>query len=115
MTNPSTVSYGNIVGEWVLTVTLSPATVAPNTTVEQTFTVQGLKAGDFIDITKPTVQAGLGIVNSRVTAANTLGIGFVNATAASILPTASEAYLINVARPDNLNATGAGALLTQIT
>jgi hypothetical protein len=39
----------------------------------------------------------------------------VNATAASILPTAAEVYLVNVARPDNLNSTGTGALITQIT
>ncbi len=115
MTNPSTVSYGNIVGEWILSVTLSPASVAPNTTAEQTFTVQGLKTGDFIDVNKPTLQAGLGIVNSRVSATNTLAIGFVNSTAATITPTAAEVYQVNVARPDNLNSTSTGALITQIT
>jgi hypothetical protein len=78
---------------------LTPAVVAPNTTAEQTFTVAGLQVGDFVNVTKPTVQAGLGIVNSRVSAANTLAIGFVNATSATITPTAGEIYTVNMDRP----------------
>ena len=113
MTNPSTMSSGNIKGEWVLSVTLSPASVAPNTTSEQTFTVPGLALGDFIDINKPSVQAGLGIVNSRVSAANTLAVGFLNNTAATITPTASEVYQVNVSRPENL--ANNVSILTQIT
>lgn len=113
MPGPTTISRGNISGEWVLSCTLSPASVAPNTTVEQTFTVNGLVVGDFIDVNKPTVQNGLGIVNSRVSAANTLAIGFVNATAATITPTASEIYSVNVSRPENLSA--GNSVLTQIT
>lgn len=115
MTNPSTVPQGNIAGNWLLGPTLSPISVAPNTTAEQTFTVNGLKVGDFIDVGKPTVQAGLGIVNARVSAANTLAIAFINATAATITPTASEVYEIGVTRPDNLNSSGTAPLLTQIS
>lgn len=115
MPNPSTTPQGNIIGNWLLGVTLSPASVAPNTTAEQTFTVQGLKVGDFVDIGKPTVQAGLGIANARVSAANTLAVAFANLTAATITPTAAEVYEVGVTRPDNLNATSTAPLLTQIT
>ena len=76
---------------------LTPALIVLNTTAEQTFTVPGLEVGDTVlSINKPTAQAGLGIVNWRVSAANTLAITFINATGASITPT-SEAYKIVIA------------------
>ena len=72
---------------------LSPVAVAANTTAEQTFTVNGLVAGDTVlAVNKPTAQAGLGIVGWRVSAANTLAITFSNNTAAPITPTAAEVY-----------------------
>jgi len=74
--------------------TISPAIVATITTAEQTFTLNGLAVGDFVAVSKPTAQAGLGIAGARVTAANTLGITFVNPTAAGITPTATETYLV---------------------
>jgi hypothetical protein len=112
MPNPSTISYGNIKAQWVLAITISPSSVAPNTTVEQTFTVNGLLLGDMVDISKPTTQTGLGIVNTRVSAANTLAIAFINATAATITPTANEVYYIEVSRPENL--TSNNSALAQI-
>ena len=49
--------------------TQSPASVAANTTAEQTFTVTGLATTDFVfAVNKPTAQAGLGIVNWRIIA-----------------------------------------------
>ena len=68
------------------------------TTSEQTVTVPGLEVGDFVSVVKPTHQAGLGVVNARVSAKNTLAITFVNPTAAGITPTASEIYLVLHAR-----------------
>lgn len=89
---------GNIAYSEILSSVLSPAVVAPNTTAEQTFTITGLAVGDFVNIVKPTAQAGLGIVNSRVSAANTLAITYMNATSATITPTAAETYLVGVDR-----------------
>ena len=77
-----------------LTATLSPASVAANNTAEQTFTVTGLAVGDVVFVNKPTSQAGLGIAGVRVSAANTLAITFINATASPIVPTASEVYQV---------------------
>jgi len=97
---------GNIVKEAVISVTLSPALIVLNTTAEQTFTVNGLKTGDWVDVNKPTAQAGLGIVGCRVSAANTLGITFSNNTASSITPTAAQVYTVLVARPDRVITDG---------
>jgi hypothetical protein len=114
MPNPTTIPAGNIKGNWVLSVTLSPSSVAPNTSAEQTFTVNGLLLGDFIDVGKPTSQAGLILGNARVSAANTIAIVFGNLTSSTITPTAAEVYGIGVTRPDNVNSTNT-PLLTQIT
>jgi len=100
---PSTnVVRGNLVFSALLGVPLSPASVGANTTAEQTFTVRGLLVGDFVNVTKPTTQAGLGIVNARVSATDTLAVTFSNNTGGGIVPTAGEIYLVNVDRPENI-------------
>jgi hypothetical protein len=96
---PTAQAFGNAQQIALLSVTLSPAQVAANTTAEQTFTVNGLLVGDFVEVNKPTSQAGLGLANFRVSAANTLAITFSNNTGAGITPTASESYQILVVRP----------------
>jgi len=90
---------GNIPYDMILNVTLSPSSVANATSAEQTFAVAGLQTGDYVSVSKPTAQAGLGIVNARVSGAGVLAITFMNATAATITPTASEVYVVNVCRP----------------
>jgi hypothetical protein len=97
---------GNLVKQSVISVTLTPAAIVLNTTAEQTFTVNGLLAGDVVCVNKPTAQAGLGIVGSRVSAANTLGITFSNNTASSITPTAAQVYKVVVSRPDSTITDG---------
>jgi hypothetical protein len=101
MPGPSDIARGNIALAMLLQTTISPASVANATTAEQTFTVNGLQLGDIVSVTKPTTQAGLGIVNSRVSAANTLAVTFANTTAATITPTAAETYIIELNRPSN--------------
>jgi len=73
---------------------LSPTSVAANTAVEQTFAVPGVAVGDVVFVNKPAQQTGLGVAGCRVSAANTLAITFVNATASPIVPTAGETYQI---------------------
>ena len=97
---------GNLVKQSVISVTLTPAAIVLNTTAEQTFTVNGLLAGDVVCVNKPTAQAGLGIVGSRVSAANTLGITFSNNTGSSITPTAAQVYKVLVSRPDSVITDG---------
>lgn len=93
---------GNTQQLYVMQATLSPAEVAANTSAEQTFTLKGLRlTTDMIaGVSKPTAQAGLGIVGWRVTANDTLGITFANFTASPITPTTSQVYLVQVARID---------------
>lgn len=74
-------------------VTIDPASVGAATTAEQTFTVAGLQVGDMVYVNKPANTPGLGIVNCRVSAANTLAITFANVTAAAI-DAAAEEYLV---------------------
>lgn len=77
----------------VYTATINPASVAAATSAEQTFTVTGLTTSDKVFVIKPTATAGVGIVNARVSAADTLAITFMNATAGAVDP-ASESYTI---------------------
>lgn len=77
---------------------INPASVAANTTAEQTFTVTGVLAGDIIYVNKPTATAGLGIVNCRASAADTIGITFSNNTGAPI-DAGAETYLVFAYQP----------------
>lgn len=90
---------GNIWKLGVFSLALTPASVAANTTAEQTFAATGigLLVGDFVAVNKPSAQAGLAIGNVRVSAADTLAITYVNDTAAPITPTA-ETYVVKVDR-----------------
>lgn len=100
---PGTIgSGGNILYAWMIAPTLTPVAVAQNTTAEQAFTVPGLQVNDFVDVYSASAQtAGIGIVNNRVSAANTLQIGFSNSTAGSLTPVAGQ-YLIVICRPETL-------------
>lgn len=100
---PDTVQspVGNLWKVGVFNITISPVSVAANTSAEQTFSTTGigLLSTDLIVVQKPTAQAGLGIVGSRPTAtADQLAITFGNFTASPIVPTASESYTILVMR-----------------
>ena len=105
---------GNVQEAWSITATLSPVSVAANTTAEQTFAVLGLLTTDYVAVNKPTTDAGVGIVGSRVSAAGVLALAFVNATAAAVTPTSSEVYRIYVARVQpNWTAPASGSQIDQ--
>ena len=104
---PGTISAGgNVLYSWLIMVNLTPVSVLANTTSEQSFTIQGLQLGDFIDVyffgatlAGSTQLAGVGIVNNRVSSANTLQIGFINSTVGALTPNAGF-YYISVNRPE---------------
>ena len=100
-TQPDTTQspIGNVQKMGIFSLALTPSAVAANTTAEQTFAATGigLLVTDNVDVSKPTFQAGLGIVNVRVSAVDTLAITYVNATAGSLTPTA-ETYQVAVTR-----------------
>ena len=100
-TLPDTVQMptGNMWKVGVFQLTLSPVSVAWSTTTEQTFSATGigLLTTDMVLVQKPTTQPGLGIAGSRVSAADTLAINFINVTT-TITPTAAEVYKVAVFR-----------------
>jgi hypothetical protein len=96
------VQGGNIQSEWVAQVTLSPASVAANTSAEQAFTLVGVRPYHNINVNKPSTQAGLAVVSARA-GTDQIFIAFGNFTASPIVPTASEVYNIAVMAPEANN------------
>lgn len=96
---PKPIAFGNgtpITKIAVYTPTLTPASVAAATTAEQTFTVNGLAVGDKVIVNGPAPTAGTGIVNARVSAADTLAITFANVTAGALTPAAGTYTVIAI-------------------
>lgn len=62
-----------------------------NTTQESDITIVGLTTDMWVGVCKPSHSTGVGIVNARVKAADTLSITYVNATGSGVNP-ASETY-----------------------
>ncbi|HTJ94269.1 MAG TPA: hypothetical protein VL424_14335 [Pararobbsia sp.] len=97
---PSMIPFGNVRGMAAVALTLSPVAVAAATSAEQTFPLPGVLPGDFVHVSKPTAQAGIGLAGVRVSAVDQIAITFINATAASVTPTAAQVYQVLVFRPD---------------
>ena len=101
------ISRGNVLSRGIIAPSLTPVEVAASTAAEQAFTISGLAIGDFVEVnyfgtndTTPAAQtAGLGIVNARVSAANTLRICFSNSTAGALTP-AAGIYHMAVSRAE---------------
>lgn len=89
---------GGSLGVSIVDLVIDPASVAAATTAQQTFTLAGLKTTDFVAVAKPSLTAGLGVAGARVSAADTLAITFINATAAAI-DAASETWRVLILRP----------------
>jgi len=73
----------------------NPTSVPANTTSEQTVTILNVASNDFVAVSKSTHTTGLGIVNVRVSAANTVAITFMNNTGSPIDPP-EETYTFKV-------------------
>lgn len=72
------------------TVEVAPAEVSANTTEEQTFTLTGIELNDFVIAIKPTHQAGLGLIQTRVSDVDEIKITYMNATNSGITPTTED-------------------------
>ena len=86
----------NITGLTVYTPSLTPTSASAQTTSNQTFTVSGLATSDKVIVNGPVPTAGTGIVNARVSAANTLMLTFINTTATAATPTAGTYNIIAI-------------------
>lgn len=80
-----------------ITQSLTPVSVGAATCAEQDFTVAGLQPGDYVDVSPPSITAGVAPVTARVKSANTLTVTFCNPTAGALVP-AAGAYQIQVTR-----------------
>lgn len=92
-----TIGGGNPLGVVrLITSTITPAAVAANTAVEQTFTTfTGITTADFVvGIQKNAQQGGLVIAGVRRVTTNNVGIHFANVTGAAITPTQGEAFTV---------------------
>lgn len=86
----TTIPRGNILNTVMFAVVLTPVQVAPATSVEQSFTIQGLQVGDYLACQCQGAQtAGISVSNVRVTAPNTAALAFNNATAGALTPAAT--------------------------
>ncbi len=84
------------------------AAVDTITVAEQSVTVPGIRAGDFVLVQKPTHQAGLGYNSlARCATDGTLVIIFYNPTVGGITPTAAESWSGMVIRAENSLAANA--------
>lgn len=77
-------------------VEINPASIAANTTAEQTFTIEGINSHDFITVNKPSLTAGVGIVGARASAKDEIAITFINATGGAINPVSEEYSIIAI-------------------
>ncbi|NCC41539.1 MAG: hypothetical protein EOM21_19395 [Gammaproteobacteria bacterium] len=93
-------TQGNAKGVYVVKISFTPAEVATITTAEQDVTVPGVNVGDAVTVSPPGHEAGVVAAAARVTAANTVGITFVNPTAGGVTPTAGD-YIFTITRPEN--------------
>lgn len=105
MAGSATLSRGNVLNSFLLTVNLTPVSVAGSSTIEQTFTIPGTVSGDqvstFSYIGGVYPNSDVSFVNGRVAANNTLTIAFQNGTGGALVPPAGN-YLIELNRAENL-------------
>ncbi len=71
---------------------------AQDTTAAQTVLCPGVRVGDVVTVTKPTEQAGLGVVGVRASDTDVLTIVFTNPTGSGITSTAEEEWIARVVR-----------------
>ena len=94
---------GNIKALGVMTITVDLPSVAANTTGVVSVTVPGIELGDFIGVNKPSHETGLGIVNARVSADDTIEITAMNTTAGAI-DEVSETFTLVWMRPETITS-----------
>lgn len=91
---------GNVFTARLYSFVFNPASVAINTSVEQTVTVRGLGVGDLVFVSKPSLTAGLIVGSARVSAKDTLAITLANVTAGAI-DAASETWTLLKLTPES--------------
>jgi len=100
----TSIPRGNILKMFAVAVSVDVTSRDANTSTEFDVTVPGVLAGDIvITVNKPSLSAGIGVVNARVKSANTVAVQFVNATGAGVDP-AAETYIFVIGRAESTPA-----------
>lgn len=95
---PNVVSADIQRGQAVLSVAVTAQTATKSTVTKVDYTVSGLAVGDFVSVSATkAVGTGVSIGGAYVSAANTLSVEYINATASDVT-TAADTYLVLVAR-----------------
>lgn len=95
---PNIVSAGIQRGQAVLSVPVTAQTATKSTVTKVDYTVSGLAVGDFVSVAATkAVGTGVSLGGAYVSAANTLSVEYINATASDVT-TAADTYLVFVAR-----------------
>lgn len=95
---PNVVSADIQRGQAVLSVAVTAQTATKSTVTKVDYTVSGLAVGDFVSVSATkAVGTGVSIGGAYVSAANTLSVEYINATAGDVT-TAADTYLVLVAR-----------------
>lgn len=82
----------------VVDITHDVGSVAAGTTEETDMTVPGVRSGDFVAVSKPSLNAGVMAGTARVKSDDTVAVTITNPTAAAVDP-GSETYQVFVMRP----------------
>ena len=85
----------------VLSVTIAPTAVGPNTTGEQSFTVSPAVAQSIVWVNKPSFTQNIGVVGCRMTstAAGSVSITFANASITATITPPTEVYTFGIIGP----------------
>ena len=95
---PNIVSADIQRGQAVLSVAVTAQTATKSTVTKVDYTVSGLAVGDFVSVAATkAVGTGVSLGGAYVSAANTLSVEYINATASDVT-TAADTYLVLVAR-----------------
>jgi hypothetical protein len=95
----TTVTRGNSHETFYIQPSLTPVSVAANTTAVQTFSVAGLQTTDIIQVVglNGSQIAGIVVSEADCLTANVLSIQFGNLTASGVIPTAGV-YTLQIVR-----------------
>lgn len=94
--------FGNVQSIGLFNATVDLGSVAANTSEEETFTLTGVKVGDFISVQKENLEAGIILGSARVEANDTVTVEVMNTTSGAI-NAASATMKVLVVRAENVN------------
>ena len=95
---PNIVTESTIRGQAIVSVSVTPSSVAAATAAEQDVTVTGVAVGDFVNVNPAATGNATAVGSCRVKSANTVAIQYINPTAGALTP-GSGTYYFHVIRP----------------